>query len=245
MNNNMINNLNFIPNMNMIGDINNNMNLNPNMIPNINNNMGMMKQQTMQQQMMAQQQMIAQQQMMQQQMIQQQMIQQKILEEMNGIKEKEIELIKNYFYSKLYEIDFKRIKNQIKSFKKMKDKLMNYIQTLEKSIKYNDIIMHDYLEDPNNKINYQNLLKLSSSIEDIYENNLREFELYKNEIRIIYKQSIEELKNNNLNDFNKKYNFHIKDENFVSFRKIGLLKFNKFDEVQFKELCRINFKNIK
>ena len=88
MNNNMINNLNFIPNMNMIGDINNNMNLNLNMIPNFNNNMDLM----------------------QQQMMGQQMIQQKILEEMNGIKEKEIELIKNYFYSKLYEIDFKRIK---------------------------------------------------------------------------------------------------------------------------------------
>ena len=164
---------------------------------------------------------------------------------MKRMKEAEIQKIKNYFYSKLYEIDFKRIKNQIKSFKKMKDKLMNHIQTLEKCIKYNDSIMHDYLEDPNNKINYQNLLKLGSSIEDIYENNLKEFELCKNEIRIIYKQSIEELKNNYLNDFNKKFNLNIRDESYVGFRNQFLLELDRLDEMKFKELCRIYFKNIK
>jgi hypothetical protein len=125
----------------------------------------------------------------------------------------------------------------------MKDKLMNHIQTLEKCIKYNDRIMHDYLENPDNKINCQNLLKLGSSIKDIYENNLKEFELCKNEIRIIYKQSIEELKNNYLNDFNKKYNFDIQDIRYIGFKHFP--EFNKLDEMKFEELCRIYFKNIK
>ena len=164
----MNNNMNFIPNMNMIGDINNinnNMNMNPNMMPNMNNNMDMLQQQMMQQQMMAQQQMM-QQQMMQQMMAQQQVMQQQIMqqnldefnknsleEERKRKKEEEIKKIKNYFDSKLYEIDYKRIKDQNKSFIKMIDILMNHIQSLEKCVEYNEKIMLDYSKDPNNKIN--------------------------------------------------------------------------------------------
>ena len=243
MNNQTNNNMNFIPNMNMIGDMNNNINLNPNIIPNMNNNMIMMQQQMMQQQMMQQQMMQQQmmQQMMQQQLMQQQMMQQQMMEEER--KKEEIKKIKNYFDSKLYEIDLKKIKDQNKSFKKMKDKLMSYVKTLEKSIEYNDKIINSYLGDPNNKINYQNLLKLGSSIEYIYKDKMKEFELYKNEIRIIHKQAIEELINKNLIDFNKKYNLDIRDESYVSFRNFPEL--NKLDEIKFKELCSINSKYIK
>ena len=118
---------------------------------------------------------------------------------------------------------------------------MKFIKNLEKCINYNNKIIKNYSEDCDKNENYKNLLKLSSSIEDIYEEKIKEFDLIKNEIKNIYKLGIKDLKDNYLDDFNKKYDGKLeKDRYYVGFRNTGLLELNKLDEVKFKELCRIN-----
>ena len=250
MNKIMYNNMNIIPNMyfntnmNIMPNINNDGNFFPNMnmVPNMNYNINIMQQQMLQQ-------------MQQQHMNFMNFCEEerkKFEEEERRKKEedkqrKKIEEIKNYFDSKLYEIDFRRIKGQNESFKQLKKKLMNLTnqyKILEECIQHNNKIMNDYLREPNDKINYNTLLQLSSTIEDIYEDKLKEFELCVNEIKKIYNSAVEELKNNYLIDINKKFNFDIEDKNYVGFRNTGLLNVGKLDEVKFKELCRINFKNI-
>ena len=251
---NMNNNMNMIPNMNNnIGMIPNmNMNNNMNIVPNMNMtmmpdiNMEMQMQQQMMQQFMQQQNM--QQQMMQQQALMQ--IQQMELNNPNPLSEKEKKEqeiqknINNYYDSKKYEIDFKRIKNQITNFKKIIDILMIYIKHLEECIEKNNKIIDNYIGKPYKNKNYINLLNLSSSIEDIYEDKIKELELYNNDIKNIFKLGIKELKDNYLNDFNIKYNLNIKDLSDIGFRTYFYDK-NKLDEVQFRELCRIDFKNIR
>lgn len=106
--------------------------------------------------------------------------------------------------------------------------------------------MNDYLEEPNNNINYKNLLNLSSIIEDIYEDKLNELKLCVNEIKNIYTLEKEELKKNYLNDFNKKYclnNLKIEDIPYIGFRNDNLLGII-LDQAKFNDLCRIDFKNI-
>jgi len=156
----MMQNINY--NTGMVQNMNNNMGMMPNMnnnigmIPNMNNNIGivpnMYNEQQMQQQMM-------QQQMMQQQIMEQQMMQQQALMQMQQMelnnpnpltekekKEQEIQKnINNYYDSKKYEIDFKRIKNQITNFKKIIDILMKYIKHLEECIENNNKIMDNYI----------------------------------------------------------------------------------------------------
>ena len=123
---------------------------------------------------------------------------------------------------------------------------MSHIKNLEERIEYNNKIMNKYLEEANNNINYKNLLDLSSTIEDIYDNKLNEFNLIINDIKNIYKFGIEELRKNYLDDFNKKYNFNqckIVDEAYIGFRNTSLLNII-LEQVTFNELCRIDFKNI-
>ena len=164
-----------------------------------------------------------------------------IISEEEKKEEEKKKTIKNYYNSNLYKIDFKRIEDQNKNFKEIIDKLMTYKKELEDCINYNNKIINNYSEDSDKNDNYTNLLKLSSSIEDIYEEKIKEFYLCKNEINNIFKLGIKELKDNYLNDFNKKYNVNLhKDRTYVGFRGDGFLKLNKLDEVKFKELCRIN-----
>ena len=121
---------------------------------------------------------------------------------------------------------------------------MHYINNLEKCIEFNKKILEDYLKNPYKEENYTNLLKLSCSIEDIYEDKFKNFELCDNEIKNINKLAIKELKQHYLDDFNKKYNGHIRDDYYVGFRNTGLLELNRLDEVKFKELCSIDFHKI-
>ena len=165
-----------------------------------------------------------------------------IIEKQNKIKKR----INNYYISKLYEIDFRRIEAQNEHFKEIINKLMSHIKNLEERIEYNNKIMNKYLEEANNNINYKNLLDLSSTIEDIYDNKLNEFNIIINKIKNIYKLGIEELRKNYLDDFNKKYNFNqckIVDEAYIGFRNTSLLNII-LEQVTFNELCRIDFKNI-
>ena len=261
MNNNFNNNINLIPNMNnnmnmnMMPNINNNMNLIPNMNINQinNNNMNFMNQMYNNNNINMNQinnnmNNIQNMQMMEQiQPIQDQMqmidlnnnLNNDKLEEQDNIKKE----INNYFNSKLYEIDFKRIEAQNEHFKNIKDKLMNHIHSLEKIIEFNNKIMNDYLRDANNITNYKNLLDLSCSVEDIYEDKLNELILCVNEITELYNKRIEELKKNYLNDFNKRYNFHIEDGNYIGFRNLDL-QLISLNQLKFNELCKINFNNI-
>ena len=62
---------------------------------------------------------------------------------------------------------------------------MSHIKNLEERIEYNNKIMNKYLEEANNNINYKNLLDLSSTIEDIYDNKLNEFNIIINKIKNI------------------------------------------------------------
>ena len=120
---------------------------------------------------------------------------------------------------------------------------MNHIRSLELRIEENNKIMSKYLEEANNIMNYKNLLNFSISIEDIYEDKLNELLLCVNEITDLYHIRVKELKNNYLNDFNKRYNFHIVDQGNIGFRHSDLLNL-RLDQIKFNELCRINFKNI-
>ena len=223
-----MNNMNIIPNMN-------NMNMMPimnnmNMIPNMNNmnmipfmnNMNMMPI-----------------------MNNMDMMPNMIDDEKQKKEQEKINNINDYYNSKKYEIDFKRIEYQNKIFQEIKKKLMYFINNLEKLMEVNKKILDTYLEKPYIDINYTNLITLSCSIEDQYEDILQKILTCFNEIKNIIKLGIKDLKNNYLNDFNKKYNAYIKDEYYVGFRNTGLLKLYKLDEVKFKELCRINFHNLK
>ena len=231
---NMNNNINFFPNMNINQIDNNNMNFNPNM--NMNINLNQMNENVN----------IMQQMQMMQQMPQIQVQMQDMNLNNDSIKEKQEKIkknIDNYYISKLYEIDFKRIESQNQHFKNIKDKLMNHIRSLELRIEENNKIMSKYLEEANNIMNYKNLLNFSISIEDIYEDKLNELLLCVNEITDLYHIRVKELKNNYLNDFNKRYNFHIVDQGNIGFRHSDLLNL-RLDQIKFNELCRINFKNI-
>ena len=251
---NMNNNMGMMPNMNNNIEMIPNMNNNIEMIPNMNNNIGMIpnvyNEPQMQQQMMQQ---IMQQQIMEQQMMQQQALMQMQQIELNNPnpltekekKEQEIQKnINNYYDSKKYEIDFKRIKNQITNFKKIIDILMKYIKHLEECIENNNKIMDNYIGKPYKNKNYINLLNLSSSIEDVYEDKIEELESNNNDIKNIFKLGIKELKDNYLNDFNTKYNLNLDDREKIG-NNFNYLVNNKLNEVQFRELCRIDFKNIK
>ena len=264
MNNNLLNNINLIPNMNnnmnMMPILNNDMNLIPNMNNNmnqINNNMNLIPNMNMNQinnnmnfisnmninmnQINNDMNIIPQIQQMQQ--IQAPMptmnINNKIFDEQENIKKN----INNYYTSKLYKIDFTRIEAQNQHFNIIKDKLMNHIRSLEERIEKNNKIMNKYMEEANNIINYNNLLNFSISIEDIYEDKLNELILCVNDITDLYNIRIEELKKNYLNDFNKRYNYHIQDVGSIGFRHTDLMNI-KLDQLKFNELCRINFKNI-
>jgi hypothetical protein len=167
-------------------------------------------------------------------------------EEKKRKKKEKQEKIKNYYDSEIYKIDYRRIEQQNKHFKEIKQKLEIYIKGLEECIENNKKIIDNYSLDPTKKENYKSLLKTSSSTEDIYEDKLQEFESYINEIKDIYKQGIKELKDNYLNDFNKKYKKYslLNDEKYVGFRNDSLLYLNELNEVQFKEICRIDFKKM-
>ena len=240
INMNQINNNLFNPmqmNMNQINFMNNDINNMNNNMMNINQMMNDMNiNQQMQMQMMQEQ--------MQKVHAQNNMayLDNEIIEKQNKIKKR----INNYYISKLYEIDFRRIEAQNEHFKEIINKLMSHIKNLEERIEYNNKIMNKYLEEANNNINYKNLLDLSSTIEDIYDNKLNEFNIIINKIKNIYKLGIEELRKNYLDDFNKKYNFNqckIVDEAYIGFRNTSLLNII-LDQVTFNELCRIDFKNI-
>ena len=155
---------------------------------------------------------------------------------------------KSYYSSKIYEIDFKRIKRQNEDFKLITKRLLKYIKNLEECIKNNNKIMDDYIENPFKIKNYTNLLELSCSIEDIYEDKIRDFKLDNNEISNIFKLGIKNLKDNYIDNFNKKYNTNLRENKaYVGFRDFldeGNYDLHILDEVKFKELCRINFNNI-
>jgi len=74
------------------------------------------------------------------------------------------------------------------------------------------IITNDYSKYPYDKYNLTYILKLSYSIVDIYEDKLKKIQNCMNEIENIYKSAIKELKDNALNDFNKKYNTRLFDQ---------------------------------
>ena len=156
------------------------------------------------------------------------------------------EKIESYYKNNLYEIDFRRIKQQIKDFNDIKNKLEIIIKNLEECINYNNKIINDYSKEPLNKEIYINLINLSSSIEDIYENKSKELKRYIIEMNDIYKLGMKELKDNYLNEFNKKYKTKLSDKNnYLGFRNTEILNLGKIDEATFKDLCRINFNYIK
>jgi Leucine-rich repeat (LRR) protein len=157
--------------------------------------------------------------------------------------------IKHYNSSKNYEIDFTRINHQKDNFTIITKKLSKFIKKLEECVKHNTKIVNEYSSEPLKDENYTNLLKLSCSIEDIYENTLRDFTSISKEIYNIYKSGVQKLKENYIKDFNKKYNANLyEDKIYVGFRDFldeGNYKLEKLNEVQFKELCRIDFKKIR
>ncbi len=117
------------------------------------------------------------------------------INEINKINEEKIkkdakqEEIKNYNSSKNYEIDFRRINGQNDNFREIIKSLSEFINNLKKCIKNNTKILDKYSEDSLNIESYTNLLKLSGSIEDIYEDTLKNFESISKEINKIYKKS--------------------------------------------------------
>ena len=117
------------------------------------------------------------------------------INEINKINEEKIkknakqEEIKNYYSSKNYEIDFWRINGQNDNFREIIKSLSEFINNLKKCIKNNTKILDQYSEDSLNIESYTNLIKLSSSIEDIYEDTLKNFESISKEINKIYKKS--------------------------------------------------------
>lgn len=221
---NIGNNMNMMPNfgnnINIMPNIDNNMNILPNidnnmnMIPNLDNNMNLMNNNNMNDQ---------QNNMM---LMMMEMNCKKWRKEEEKRKEEER---KKYFEDKIYEIDFKRIKQQNKNFNEINNKLKKYIKNLEECIEYNNKIMNDYSQFSYDIDNFTNLLKLSCSIVDIYEDKLKEFKNNINEIGNIYKSGIKEIKDNALNDFNKKYNANLYDQNYI--RTIIMSEF-KFDEIK-------------
>ena len=242
MMNNIGNNMNMMNNignnMNMMNNIGNNMNMmnninnNLNMMNNLDNNMNMMNNNNMNVQLMNL-------------MLNNNLMMQMELNEEQRRKEEQIkkeEKRKKYFEDKIYEIDFKRIKQQNKSFNEIKNKLLKHIKDLEESIEYNNKIINDYSKYSYDADNLNNLLKLSCSIVDIYEDKLKEFKNKINDIENIYKSGIKEIKDNALNDFNKKYNTNLYDQYYIgTSNMIGFI----FDEIKFKEFCLINFNKIK
>lgn len=112
---------------------------------------------------------------------------------------------------------------------------------MEECIEYNNKIMNDYSQFSYDIDNFTNLLKLSCSIVDIYEDKLKEFKDNNNDIGNIYKSGIKEIKDNALNDFNKKYNTNLYDQNYIG--TMNMPEFI-FDEIKFKEFCLINFNKI-
>lgn len=65
---------------------------------------------------------------------------------------------------------------------------------------------------------------------------------------MIFKLGIKYLKNNYIDNFNKKYNTYLKEnKTYVGFRDFldeGNYDSNILDKVKFKKLCRINLNNI-
>ena len=170
------------------------------------------------------------------------------IEEAKKIKEKrKKERIDNYYYSKDYEFDIKIINAQNKCYEKIKKKLSKFKEMIDKNIKYNNNIINYYLNEPFKKENLLLLIKLSSSLLDKYNNNLKEYELITNEIKELFKLNINELKNKNNNfliNFNKRYNTNLKEDmGCIVYHNIKEL--HEMDEIQFVELCRIDFKNLK
>jgi hypothetical protein len=206
---NMNNNINMRPNMNnnnmnMFPNMNNNINMMPNLnnnmniIPNLNNNM-------YQDFDMNRMNDILMQQMVMKMMMEQNMNDNQINNEKTAAQLKEEE-IKHYNSSKNYEIDFTRINHQKDNFTIITKKLSKFIKKLEECVKHNTKIVNEYSSEPLKDENYTNLLKLSCSIEDIYENTLRDFTSISKEIYNIYKSGVQKLKENYIKDFNKKYN---------------------------------------
>ena len=121
------------------------------------------------------------------------------------------------------------------------NKLRKYIKDLEECIEYNNKITNDYSKYPYDKYNLTHILKLSYSIVDIYEDKLK-IQNCMNEIENIYKSAKKELKDNALNDFNKKYNTRLFDQQNIGFR--NMFELGKLDEVKFNYFCLINFYEI-
>ena len=71
---------------------------------------------------------------------------------------------------------------------------MHFVNKLEESIEFNKKTVDNYLKEPYAGENLTNLLKLSSSVEDIYEDKLQELDSLKKEIENFIKLAIKELK---------------------------------------------------
>ena len=82
---------------------------------------------------------------------------------------------KNYFYLKLYELDFKRINEQNTIFNELKKKLSLLIQNINNNIEFNNNIKDKYLEDPINKDKYDTLIDSIETIESQYKDMVKEF----------------------------------------------------------------------
>ena len=219
-------------NMNMMNNIGNNMNMmnnignNMNMMNNIGNNMNMIYNNNMNGQ-------------LNNNMLEEQ---RRRKEDQRRREEEEEQKRKEEHKNKIIQFDFKRINEQNNNFNEIMNKLKNYIKDLEECIEYNNKITNDYSNNPYDKNNLTNLLKLSCSIVDIYEDKLKEIKNYINDIENIYKSVIKELKDNALNHFNKKYNTCLIDNNNVGFR--NMLELGKLDEEKFNDFCLINFNKI-
>ena len=165
-------------------------------------------------------------------------------EKKNNNIETDKELINNYYYSKLYQFDFELIEEQNKIYDEIKKKLSKKIKLIDENIKYNENIMNIYLNEPCKKENLSMLNDLICSLDEKFNNELKEIEFLKNEIVHLLNTSIDNLKKHYLDAYNKKYNGNLKEDNdlLVYTERKELTEMN---ETKFKQFCKINFNNLK